>query len=856
LTGWQHASRPIISTVRDSAPAAPTFHLGYPRPNGRRDEMMTGGGVLHPHWEELVEALAALPGEEMARRWERGQRLIADHGISYNVPGEGGERPLQLDPMPLVVHGAEWEALEEGLVQRARLFNALLADIYGERRLIAEGLLPPALVLGHPRFLRPCVGLVPPGGSFLTVFASDLARLGDGRWIVLGDRTEAPAGAGFAVENRLIVSRILSEFFRTSGVRLLTPHFDGLRETLLGLSARRFETPRFVLLTPGPEAETYFEHAYLARLLGCTLVESEDLTVRDDRVFLKTLDGLQPVDVIFRQTAGSRCDPLDLDSRSTQGVAGLVRAVKAGSVAVANPLGSGVAESPALSAYLPVLCERLLGEPLALPSVATFWCGDPAARRYVLANLGRLIVKSTFDFRAPPRIGERLSERQRQELATRIEAAPHAFTAQEPVAPSTAPVWLGGRLVPQPVVFRAFLAAREGSYRAMPGALARTSDAPELPTLALQDAEGGSKDTWILSDTDSPVQDHPAAETGPVRLVRGGRDLPSRVADNMFWFGRYMERCEDLTRLLRTVYGRAEDGAAAAQTAVASPLSALMTQLGLPPAARAAGLVLADAATAIGRQQFDPAFATGLAANVDRLQRVAGRVRDRLSLDTWRNIQALRADLRRLPPSLSGDFGEVQAGLNRLILTLEASSGLVMENMTRGLGWRFLDIGRRMERATHVVDLLSGLTDVRSGDMASVLDLLLTVLDSGMTYRSRYFPTPQLTAVLDLLLCDDTNPRSVAYQFGLLGEHVGHLVAIRDATRIRPEQRLMVFLESTVRTADIDVLAMAEEDGRYHHLGKLLNVLGGRLWELSETLTREYFTHANRATAQAREIAL
>jgi len=853
---------PIIAS-EPSSPASTggadyPFHHGYPRPVGGCDEMMGADGAVRPYWEEFVEGLAALPAEEMNRRWERGQRLIADNGVTFHVHGDpqGLERPWQLDPMPLLLEAAEGRALAAALEQRARLLNLILADLYGPRRLVRDGLLPPTLVFGHPGYLRACHGIVPPSGIFLHLYAADLARTRDGGWTVVGERTDAPAGVGYALENRLITARILAEFFRNSRVQWLMPFVQVLRDTLLSLSPRRFDQPRLVLLSPGDAAGSSFEHAYLARLIGCPMVESEDLTVRDERVLLKTLDGLQPVDVILRHTPAHLCDPLELDSRSDLGVAGMVQAVRAGSVTIANALGCGVVETPAIAAFLPRLARELLGEDLKLPSVPTWWCGDEASRRHVLDNLHRLTVRSAYDLRAPAIFGDTLVAVEREALAARIAARPHAFVAQEPVAPSTTPVWAGGRLEPKPMVLRAFLAAQGDGYRAMPGGLARASSARDLTNAALQGGgEGGSKDTWVMSDAPQAPRRAALPNAAPVRLVRGGRDLPSRVADNMFWFGRYLERSEGITRMLRTVYVQVEESASGIVGGggeTLAPLSAILSLLGLHPARAQAGTV-ADAAALLGRQQFDPAYGTGLVANMGRLLRVAARVRDRLSLDTWRNVQQLNAAALRLKPAAATDVGEVLGALNGLILMLEASSGLVLENMTRGLGWRFLDIGRRVERALHLIDLLSGVLTLRGGDMPVALDALLAVSDSGMTYRSRYFPTPQFAPVLDLLLCDDSNPRSVAFQFALLADHVEHLVAIRETARIRPEQRLMIFLEGSVRTADIDVLAVADEDGRWYHLGKLLEVLQARLWELSETLSREYFAHASGHSARQRE---
>lgn len=819
------------------------LHHGYPLTAGSFDEMLAAPHALRPHWEEFTEALSAVPPAEMATRWDRGQRMISENGITFHVHGDpqGLERPWQLDPMPMLLAAAEWRGLEKGLAQRARLLDAVLADLYGPRTLLRDGLLPPALVLGHPGYLRPCRGIVPPGGRFLHLYAADLARLPDGRWHVVGERTEAPAGAGYALENRLIIARILSEFFRGCRVQWLIPYFQSLREMLQSLSPRRFEAPRLVLLTAGPDTETYFEHAYLARHLGCLLAESEDLTVRDARLYLKTLDGLQPVDVLLRHTPGALCDPLELDSGSALGIAGLVQAVRAGSVAVANSLGTGVLETPALAGFLPRLCRRLLGEDLLLPSAESWWCGDERQRAHVLANLDRLAIGRTFDVRAAPVFPGRLSRAGKAALVERIAMRPLDFVGLAPLQPSTAPVWRDGELRPQPVVLRAFLAAApEGGYTVMPGGLTRAVPAPDLPGV-LQSGEGGSKDTWVLSDAppSAPRPAPPAA--APVVLTRGGRDLPSRVADNMFWLGRYLERCEDLTRMLRALYALAEESANA--DGVPGPVLALLAQLG--PGGDAA--TLAEAAAAAGRRHFDGSCDTGLRANANRLLRVAGRVRDRLSLDTWRNVQRLTAEMAALRPGLAGDGGEVLARLNGLILTLEAASGLVMENMTRGLSWRFLDIGRRIERANHVLNLLAGTLEVRGSDAGLVLDALLTVSDSAMTYRSRYLAAPQYMAVLDLLLCDESNPRAVAFQTDRLLEHVERLVALRDATGVaRPEQRLTVLLAGVVRSADIRTLAVPGEDGARAALADLLAMLRTRLWELSETLTGEYFTHAGR----------
>ncbi len=791
-------------------------------PHAGFDEMVAGNGQVRAHWRDLHGILGEVPAREMTARWTRGQREIAEHGLAFHIHGDAHQvgRRWQLDPLPFPLERQEWDALAKGLKQRATLLEAILADLYGPRFLLREGALPAALVLGHPGYLRPLVGVTPPRGRHLYLYAADLARGPEGNWMVMGDRTDVPGGIGYVLENRQIVARMLPEAVRACPMRPLDPFVDALRTALTGLSPRRFDTPRVVMLTPGTVDSSYFEHAYLAQHLGCMLAEAADLTVRDDRVFLKTLEGLRPVDVLLRATPGLACDPLELASGSGCGIAGLVSAARAGSVSVVNALGCGVVESAALAAYLPALCERLLGESLMLPSVPTWWCGDDASLSHVRANLHRMVLKrsdGTITF------GDTLAEAQRDRLSAAIAVRPQAYVGQEIVPLSQAPVWREGQMMPHHMMLRTFVTATDNGPVVMDGGLTRVSTKRALPTLAVRNGEGGSKDTWVLSEAKA-LPAHHAAHT-PIRLTRSGRDLTSRMADNMFWVGRYLERCEDLTRMLRPIYA-----------GTAKPSPAILGQLGV--AKRQQG------AAALGRLHFNPAHGTGLRANADRLLRSASAIRDRLSLDTWRNMQRLHAEIRAIEPDTPPE--DVAAGLNTLVLALEAASGLIMENMTRGPAWRFLDIGRRLERATHIVDLLGAAAEAKEADREALLEALLTISDSSMTYRARYLGSPQLAAVLDLLLCDESNPRSAGFQFAALTDHMDSLLPSSDPPRLRAEQRLMIYLVGTVRTADIDILTRPEEDGRLFKLSSVLEILRSRLWELSETITREYFTHASR----------
>jgi uncharacterized circularly permuted ATP-grasp superfamily protein/uncharacterized alpha-E superfamily protein len=811
---------------------------------GVYDEMFAAVGVLRPHWQQSGQALEALGSQELARRWEQAQRLMYDHGVTYNVYGDpqGLDRPWQLDPFPLVIASDEWSHLETALVQRAHLCNALLADVYGPQKLLVEGLLPPELVFAHAGFLHPCHNLRVPNGRYLHLYAADLVRSPDGQWCVLADRVQNPAGAGYALENRLLLSRTLADIFRNSHVQPLASFFSVWRQTLLELAPRHRDNPRVVLLTPGPDNETYFEHAYLARYLGYTLVEGGDLTVRDNSVYLKTLAGLQPVDVILRRQDDSFCDPLELRQDSVLGTAGLVQAVRAGNVAVVNTLGSGWLETPAIMPFLPGLCRHLFGEDLQLPSVPTWWCGQEAALTYVLDHMDRLIIRPVLS--KGTTIQHRNGPRQRSAAALR--ARPFAFVAQEPVSFSTVPVWRDEELQPRPVVWRAYVAATEDGYTVMPGGLTRVSATPETLDVSLQRG-GGSKDTWVLATGALATLTQLPLGTHAVELRRSGYDLPSRVADNMFWLGRYVERAEGAVRLLRSVLTRLTDESGIASiAALPALLRALHDMWDSVPTAHAdnAQVSLARLEQTLLTVMFEAQSTDSVRATLTALHRVASRVRDRISVDSWRSLGRLEQDFTRPDTHSQVPLTEALALLTRTIMTLAAFSGLGVENMTRGPAWRFLDMGRRLERARHTASLLRSLLVRVQEYEGAVLETLLEIADSSMTYRSRYLSTLQFAPVLDLLLTDDTNPRSVAYQLVALAEHVDQLPRDRSEPSLSPAQRLTIEMMTRLRLAAIDRLCVSSSDGHRPHLDKLLTGLMTDLPTLSETITHHYLSHA------------
>jgi uncharacterized circularly permuted ATP-grasp superfamily protein/uncharacterized alpha-E superfamily protein len=774
--------------------------------------------------------------------------LLRRAGVTYNVYGDqrGRDRPWQLDPVPLLISAQESASLRDGLVQRAQLLEAIVADLYGPQRLLAEGVLPPELVLANPAYLRPCHGIAPTGRR-LHLIAFDLARQPDGSVCVLADRTQAPSGAGYCLENRLAIARLLPELFHACHAQRLAPFFHALRDGLHAL-APHVENRTAVLLTPGPFNETYFEHAFLARYLGLPLVEGADLTVRDCRVFLKLLDGLQPVDVIWRRLDDDYCDPLELRGDSFLGTPGLVEAVRAGNVAIANALGSGLVESPAFLAYFPRLCRRLLGAELIHPSVPTYWCGDEAGQAHVLAHLPRLVIKSAFrTARRSTIFGDQLTQAEQHELAARIRARPWEYVGQELLALSTAPVLGTDRLEPRRVVVRTYLVAAPGGFTLMPGGLTRVAPAADERIVLMQHG-AGSKDTWVLADAPVPAFSLLDATGEPVALSRGGSDLPSRVADDMLWLGRYAERADGLIRLLRGILVRLTERSGLAEVPELPGLLRTLTRLsGTYPGFIGAG---AEARITAPDEElrsfiFDHGREGSLAFNVHAIYRVASSMRDRLSSDMWRALSQLghRATASHTPPTLS----DLLDRLDQWVLTLAAFAGLAADSMTRAHGWRFLDIGRHLERLLVTVGLLRAvLVEVHATDEpraeAPMLEALLEIADSAMTYRRRYLGNPEAAPVLDLLLADDANPRSVHAHLRRLCATVEELPRSEGAGT-QSVQRIAAALLQCVREADVAQLTRADASGRRSALDSLLGWVERELQLLCEAITHRYLSH-------------
>ncbi|WP_332878947.1 circularly permuted type 2 ATP-grasp protein [Massilia sp. S19_KUP03_FR1] len=770
------------------------FLAHYLAAPGSFDEMLDADRVPRAHWQAMLANLAQEAPDTMRQRYEMVQRQVRENGVTYNVPADadGRQRPWDLNMLPLILPHEEWRGIEQAVVQRATLLNKILGDVYGQQEMLREGLLPPALIHGNAGFLRPSHQLRHPDDIALHFYAVDLARAPDGSWWVLADRTQAPSGAGYALENRAIIAPTFPDLLRELKVQPISPFFRTMHESLMHWGRqcaasgdapaplRDGAAPLIVLLTPGPRTESYYEQAYLARNLGLPLVEGTDLTVRDGVVYLKTLAGLHRVHVIMRRVDDESCDPLELHS-SMLGVAGLTQAARRGNVLVANSLGSSLLESGALLGFLPALSRRLLGEPLKMPSVATWWCGEPAALEAVVANLDRLVIKPSFSQLPPAAVfGQDLAGEERAAFIKKLRASPNNFIAQEVVRLSQAPVWKRGAapgLQARAVGLRVFACATPDGYVVMPGGLTRVATGPDARVLTMERG-GASKDTWVQARARVDIQPVQKRSIGSADLVREDTNLSSRVAENLLWFGRHAERCDNTGRLLRVALNylfnvRFDQRGAEWPTIkalcirfqlLAEKKPAVLTQGGqlmsqtLRLSVTVPGITDAEIESALLLAVVSPAV-PGLARQQQQLHRVAGQLHERFSVDNWRALNRMvqPAQHEGERPSQS----EAMTILDDAAASLMMLSGFAMDGMTRDLGWRFMSIGRRLERLQfQSVALQKALAMDGNGN----LEWLLELSDSIVTYRARYRAQPEWLPVLDLLLRDETNPRSIFFQ--------------------------------------------------------------------------------------------
>ena len=823
--------------------------LAEAKPAARFDELRDLTGGIRPHWRSFAKMLTGLSAEDYARRRASAGTMVRDNGVTYNVYDEsaGQSRPWQLDIVPFIISAADWTQIEAAVVQRAQLADLILRDVYRDQKLIASGHLPPHLVLGHPQFLRPLAGAKPAGDVHVHLYSADLARASDGSWRVMASRVDAPGGLGYALENRLVVSQSFPDSFAEMRVARLASFFNAYRENILSLTASRRD--RAVLLTPGPYNESYFEHVYLAHYLGLTLVEGDDLVVRDGEVFLKTLTGLERVAAIFRRVDSDFCDPLEFRGDSALGVPGLVEAVRNGGVVLANALGGGVIESPAMDAYLPALADALLGEELKFPDIATIWCGTEWGRKAALARLSTGMLRNAFDARplfsrnSSARLGADMSAEDRAKAEARILRRGETFVVQDLAPLGLAPTFDGASFGARPVSLRVFAAWTPSGWTVMPGGLTRVAADETVRALSMQSG-ASSKDAWVLSD--APVDPFTllGSQGRSIEIKRHGESAPSRAMDNLFWLGRYAERTESLVRILRAVASRLGEAPASALD-LTHRLLVPFAQVNDAPALTAgpdgeAGLDKELQIQIYGRRQ-----SRGLQRLLSRVESTAWSVRDRLSLDTWRTINALTTKEGLPGEQQPFDAAGARFYLDALVRRAAALSGLSAENMTRGPNWLFMDLGRRLERASHLAWLVRQTVYEAGTFEVDNIRTVLEIADSAMTYRSRYLSQVQIVPFVDLLLLDEANPRSAAFQLAMIETHLRELPRITLAQRSDVPGSIASEIKNLVANTHPSRISVCE-NGVRPALGEFTDTIREDVAMLSDAIADAYFQHASR----------
>ncbi len=841
----RHRQMPLDAAIRDDyVPAAGSF-----------DEMRDANGVLRPYWQYLLDAFRTLGPGGIEERRREARRLIRDNGVTYNLYGntQGISRPWNLELIPLLIRSDEWAVIERGLMQRAELLNQILLDLYGPREVIRKGLLPADLIYGFSAYLLPCHGIRVAADRPLISYAADLTRAADGSWRVLGDRTQNPTGAGYALENRVVLSHVLPSVFRDSHVHRVAGFFRSMRRTLTRLSPCPGDHASIAVLTPGPSNGAHFEHAYLANYLGYELVQGSDLSVRHGALWLRTLGRLEPIHAVLRRVSDDNCDPLELNENSLLGIPGLVQAARSGTVLLANALGSGVLEHPGLAAFLPALCQHLLGEELLLAGIPTYWCGDPQSLEFVLDNLAELIITPLRDTPNGQRLmGPEMEPAELQRLAQKIRSAPRWYVAKARIVPSTSPALIGGCFEPRPTVLRSFLVSEERGYAVLPGGLSRLVTSPDTPVVSNQ-LSGIAKDTWVLASEPERQESLIVTTDQVTPTVVRESDVSSRVADNLFWIGRYAERAEGLVRLLRTTIFKLSEGSGVwrdddSNYCARSLLEALTHQTLTYPGFVGAGAEarLRDPLPEMLSLITDPGRIGGLPQTLQALINAAWSVRDRLTVDTWRVVDDIERYLLSLTEEPPRELSETLNVLDPLITSLVAFSALTHENMNHNEGWHFLEAGRRLERGSNLATLLrTTLVPVSAENEETLLvEAVLGVTDSLITYRRRYQAGTRIGALLGLVFQDEANPRSLAYQLIALEGLVAEMPRMEFAGRTQTEKLVLKAL-TEVRLAEIDRLVRAGEDGAPRKaLLAMLETVGAQLAAISDALTAQYFAHA------------
>jgi len=826
------------------------------------NEVLAEEHSIQPDWQIFFSSLLKIGPTEIQRRNNDMLRLMKENGVAYNIYNDpsGQSRPWELDPIPKIISAKEWDGINAGLIQRAELFDLILKDIYGPQTLIKEGIIPQELIYLHPGFIRSCVNIHLPGTQHLILYAADIASGHDGRLWVISDRTQAPSGAGYALENRHAMSSVLPELFHNLSVKRLSPYFDALQAALTALAPHKTDNPRVVILTPGPENETYFEHSYLAAYLGFTLVQGNDLIVKDNYIWLKTIEGLEKIDVILRRLDDNYCDPLELKSNSLLGVAGLMQVVRKGNVAIANPLGSSVVENAGLVPFLPAIARFFLGKELIMPSIATWWCGQPKEMQYVIDNIYRLVIRRIFRNEAGTRStieGGSLNSDEAAALIKKIQTNPHLYTGQEKISFSSNPSWINGQVKPCHSLFRSFLVSHKDSYLAMPGGLTRTNSA-EAGFIISNQLGGISKDTWVLSPDEE--EDHPfilQLQSETTQYPASKRSLPSHTAENLFWVGRYTERVIYNARLQRAVMqrvlqsnnavsmhsGTTEDLLLQVFTQCTYSFPGFCEQKDKEKRA----VLYNDPWHELKDVLYNEKRNGSLSNNLLLLKNAVYSVRNFWALDTWRVLRQMEEEWDKAKQHPAPDPLRMISTIDTLKTFMFAFLGLNRESVRREQGWNILDMGRKLEQSLYSISLLKN-TFQKKQEVQTEHELMESVLiatQSLITYRYTYQDHLQLSLVLELLMLDMNYPKSLAYLVHKIKRYIAQLPKAGKDAALSEQERLVLEADTMLqRVSGTDLAQHAQLTKDYEVLSDFLDKLYSLLVNTSLLVSKTYFTHS------------
>lgn len=813
------------------------------------DEVLDINGKLKPHWVALFATLEKLGIDELKNRNQDIISKLRENGVTYNVYGspDGMNRPWQLDPIPFLIEQKEWNGIAKGLEQRAILMDLILKDLYGPRNLVRDAVIPAELVFENSGFSRPCIDVKVPGARQLILYAADMARGPDGQMWVVDNRTQAPSGSGYTLENRIVMSKLLPELADGMYVSKLSPFFTGIQNTVLKLSEKSKDAPNIVYLTPGPGNEAYFEHAYLASYLGYTLAQGDDLLVRNGHVWLKSIDGLQKVDVIIRRVDDDWCDPLELREDSRLGVPGLLQAIRLGNVQVLNPPGSSVLENHAFLAFMENICQYFLAEKLHMPNVATWWCGHQKELSYVMEHFDELIIKkANRKSRFRSIYGRLLTNAEKAEVKAMIAQRPHDFIAQQEVSLSTTPSLINGVIEPRYAALRAFMVADGSGYHVMQGGLTRSSAVKDRFVISNQQG-GFSKDTWIVSDKSGEPQER-IVLSSPV-AVNKHVSLPSRSAENLFWVGRYCERTMAVIKFMNITINvlnlDRNFGGSAKQEHIKILLQSLTHVSATYP-----GFLEEEAKQSNPYEEIialisDHTRAGTVASNIGSFLNAVGAVRNQWELEIWRIVDLIDNGYHEIRNASAMNSSNIQRTLDGLFNNMFTFLGIIAESMPRDNSFLLLETGKLIERILSKISVIQSNFGVSHAPAVENELIEATLINHHMlvNYRRIYKSHLSVEAMLDMILLETRLPYSLGSMLDELRKNLGELPSTTRVERLNEAEKLALKASTLIKLSGIQDLMKCNADQEREALFDLLSEVARLVSSVSTYLTNQYFSH-------------